>query len=180
LFLERQTRLFATANSKALCGSNDIDAKRELLLLDDLTIFAIAARRLLDLCGLNSSANKFKIAPVRYNNEGVPVRIAGEAIGFETLLNRLIHMSYFEYFDSLHRLKILSGIKVEHRDLYSLDRSKLENDLIEGVFFVEDTNSSPGLYLLKDLIEVSVEVAEKITDTCERADVILDYFVRTA
>jgi hypothetical protein len=180
LFLDRQTRLFATANSKALCESEDISTKRELLLLDDLTIFAIAARRLLDLCGLKSAANKFRIAPIRYGSDGKYTRVDEQTVGFETLLNRLIHMSYFQYFDNFRHLKIFAGIKVSNRDLYYRNVTELERDLIDGVFLVQDTNNGSQLYLLKDLVDVSVKVAEKITDTCERADVILDYFVRTA
>jgi hypothetical protein len=115
LFLDRQTRLFATANSKAYCLSLDISEKRELLLLDDLTIFAISGRRLLDLCGLVSSANTVKLEPVVFDSASVSfLHVEAKSIGFETLLNRLLHLSYFQYIDDLNHLKIFAGKKVKN------------------------------------------------------------------
>ena len=66
LFLDRQTRLFATANSQAFCKWGDINEKRDLLLLDDLTIFTISGRRLLNLCRLVSAANRVAALPVTF------------------------------------------------------------------------------------------------------------------
>jgi hypothetical protein len=176
LFLERQARLFATANSKALFASSDIHEKRNLLLLDDLTIFAIAGRRLLDLCGLKTAANKHKISPVRYNRDGTIYHYDVEAIGFVTLLNRLIHMSYFMRFDSLRTIRAYIGIKGDDKIL--LDPEEQKKDMIDCAFLIMDSDNVAGLYMLKDVIEASVDVSEKIVSACETANIYLDYSFR--
>jgi hypothetical protein len=63
-FLIAQTRLFVQACSNTESDSAEINRRRELLLLDDLTSFAIAARRLVELTGLKSFANRCMIPMV--------------------------------------------------------------------------------------------------------------------
>jgi hypothetical protein len=48
LFLERLTRLYTFACATGEPDFSEVSSKRELLLLDDLTIFAITARRLIE------------------------------------------------------------------------------------------------------------------------------------
>jgi len=70
-----------------------------LLLLDDLTGFAIAARRLVELTGLKSFANRCMVPMVFLDQTEEPYQVKklDNKIGFHTLMNRLIHASTIEH-----------------------------------------------------------------------------------
>jgi hypothetical protein len=50
--------------------------------------------------------------------------------------------------------------------------------MIDGIFLLHDKRNGVGVYLLKDLIEASITVAEKVVDTCLEAGVCLGYDMR--
>jgi hypothetical protein len=75
LFLISQTRLFVQARSNEGSDSNEINRRRELLLLDDLTGFAIAARRLVELTGLKSFANRCLVPMVYLDQAEEPYQV---------------------------------------------------------------------------------------------------------
>ena len=179
LFIERQARLSITAESSWDYSSDDASMKMELLILDDLTIFAIRARRLLELCGLTSSLNRVKISPLRFNaqaKECIYERMDRQALGFETLLNRIIHMANFEYFHSWSFLQTYLGVKL---DLYeSFVRFKEGENRMDGVMFLHDKRNGTAFYFLKDIIKASIEVADAIVETCSNADVAIELSFR--
>src|SRR5262245_53174656 len=76
-FLTAQTRLFTLAPSRGTNESDEISRKQELLLLDDLTAFAISARRLIELTRLKSFANGVKI-PFAYLDQREEPYIVGK------------------------------------------------------------------------------------------------------
>ena len=180
LFLYRQTRLHTAAYASHQTESDEISEKRQLLILDDLTIFAISARRLLELCGLRSKANSVRISPVVLVDPDADVlefsHVSAKAVGFESLLNHLLHMSNFMYFDDPEHLRIFTGRSRSVEELI-LHYSKVEQPFV-GVFIVYDKRNGAGIYLLKDLVEASITVAEKIIDVCADGGVYLDFSMK--
>ena len=179
LFLHRQTRLAAVANSNNSIDSDEISEKRQLLILDDVTIFAIAARRLLDLCGLISVANRMLVNQVAFdpNAKNIVFKyIPDTGVGFETLLNRLLHMSNFLYFDNPRYLRAFLGRKRSEEEWYA-ELGKAD-ERIDGVFLLFEKRHGVGIYLLRDLVEASIPVAEKIIDVCGDAGVYLDFMMK--
>jgi hypothetical protein len=103
-FLISQTRLFVQACSNKESDSVEINRRRELLLLDDLTSFAIAARRLVELTGLKSFANRCLIPMVYLDRMEEPyqvMKLKDKTIGFHTVMNRLIHASIIEHIHTM-------------------------------------------------------------------------------
>jgi hypothetical protein len=102
-FLVAQTRLFVQSRSNKESDSAEINRRRELLLLDDLTSFAIAARRLVELTGLKSFANRCMVPMVYLDQTEEPYRVMKleKKIGFHTLMNRLIHASMIEHIHNM-------------------------------------------------------------------------------
>ena len=74
-FLVAQTRLFVQSCSNREAESAEINRRRELLLLDDLTGFAIAARRLVELTGLKSFANRCMVPIVDLDQREEPYKV---------------------------------------------------------------------------------------------------------
>lgn len=177
LFLERQSRLFVTANSVGHSQSSDITDKNELLLLDDLTIFAITVRRLVELCRLKSFCNRVKVPQTQFSIEKNRVKFypkKGGDIGFHTLMNRIIHMSDFRFFDS-HKLL---NYHVNGGDLADLLRIGKNDDAMERLIYIREQENPPLFLLLRDVVDCSEQVAEKITDTCADAKVFLEISLR--
>jgi hypothetical protein len=103
-FLIVQTRLFVQGCSNKESDSAEINRRRELLLLDDLTSFAIAARRLVELTGLKAFANRCMIPMVYLDRNEEPYQVMkfkDKAVGFHTLMNRLIHASIIEHIHNM-------------------------------------------------------------------------------
>lgn len=181
LFLERQARLFDAMNSSDEFASDDLEERRKLLLLDDLTIFAVAARRLMDITGTRSSCEKVKtprLAVVEDENRITISELADNKLGFYTLCNRLVHMSNFE-------------LARDYRDLYRfVPRSRTNDELYkivtrrderlpDFICMIEEGNASSEVRL-RDIVLASIKAAEKITDVCSDSGVYLELSIRMA
>jgi len=173
LFLEKQVRLFCAAAPNIGYISSEISAKFDTLILDDLIIFAISCRRLIELCGLRSASNSFKIAPLRFDptmKDYCFERMQKEAIGFATLCNNIIHMANFTYINDWRLIRKIARSEKMH-ELLNFDQNAGKMPLC---FLLSDEKKNSAYYALKDIVETSVEIAEKIVETCANAGVYLE------
>jgi hypothetical protein len=177
--LTTQTRLFIQATSNEQSDSDDINRRRELLLFDDLIGFAIAARRLIELTSLKSFANRCMV-PLAYldqSEEPYCVMKSKSSIGFLTLMNRLIHASTIEHINNkLDFVLLFTNHTKETRDQILWDHAlgKTKREPIEQLLFVSSDDGDPVLISIKDLVDQSTKVAEKVIDTCDRQKIYLE------
>jgi len=169
LFLIAQTRLFIQTTSNEEADSAEINRRRELLLLDDLIGFAIAARRLVELTGLKSFANRCMV-PVAYldqSEEPYCVMKSKTNVGFHTLMNRLIHASMIEHIkNKIEYVLFFTPLAEETPDKifrnYLLHKNAKRHP-IEQLLFVSSDDGDPVLISIKDLIDQSTKVADKLS-----------------
>jgi hypothetical protein len=98
-----------------------------------------------------------------------------DSIGFLTLTNRLIHASFVKHFNNkLAFVLFVTRPPKEVREAI-LGRSilKLRHEPIEQLLFVSSDEGSV-LISIRDMIDVSVEVADKIIDTCNEQKIFLE------
>jgi hypothetical protein len=185
-FLVAQTRLFVQANSNEECDSDEINRRRELLLLDDLMGFAIAARRLIELTGLKSFANRCAIPMVYLDQTEEPyvVMKLDSSIGFHTLMNRLIHASIVEHLhNKLNLVLFVTRPTKEVREKIIWNRILKKNykrEPIEQLLFVSSDEMNPVFFSISDMIQESTKVAEKVIDVCNNQKIFLELSVRGA
>jgi len=180
-FLAAQARLFVQATSnEEVSDSDEIDRRRELLLLDDLASFAIAARRLIELTVLKSFANRC-VVPLAYldqSEEPYLVMKSKQSIGFLTLMNRLIHASFIQHFSNkLHFVLFITRPPKEVQEAIML-RSLGKHETIEQLLFVSSDKDDPALISIRDMIDQSIKVADKIIDVCSDQNIFLELWPR--
>jgi hypothetical protein len=185
-FLISQTRLFIQAASNEESDSAEINRRRELLLLDDLTSFAIAARRLIELTSLKSFANSC-LVPLAYldqSEEPYSVMKSKANIGFQTLMNRLIHASIIEHINNkLDFVLFVTRPAKEIREKIMWNRILGKNqkrEPIEQLLFVSSDDVDPVQISISDMIHQSTIVADKIIDTCCDQKIFLELDFRGA
>jgi hypothetical protein len=181
LFLMSQTRLYVQAQATAhRSESEEIDRRRELLLLDDLVTFAIAVRRLIEMTGLKSFANGHQVRFAYLDRDEEPYVIAKsqKGIGFHTLMNRLVHANSIEHFSNKEQLSFFLFPPAINRDvaLYrAIVARKSESGSIEQLLMIANDDEEVAVLIsIKDMIGKSIEVAEKILEVCSDEDINLD------
>lgn len=185
LFLVVQTRLFVQSCSNRESDSAEINRRRELLLLDDLMGFAIAARRLVELAGLKSFANTCMIPMVYLDQTEEPYRILklDKKVGFHTLMNRLIHASMIEHIHTmLDFVLFVTRPTKEIREKVLWNRilkKNLDHEHMEQLLFVS-SEENPVFFSLSDMIQQSIAVADKIVEVCDRHKIFLELDMRGA
>lgn len=186
-FLITQTRLFVQACSNKQSDSAEINRRRELLLLDDLTGFAIAARTLVELTGLKSFANRCMIPMVYLDRMEEPyqvMKLKDKTIGFHTLMNRLIHASIIEHFHNmLDFVLFIDRPENEIRDKIFWNRILKKNyshKPMEQLLFVSTDDVNPVFFSIDDMIQQSIAVADKIVDVCDSHKIFLELDMRGA
>jgi hypothetical protein len=183
-FLVAQTRLFVQACSNAESESAEINRRRELLLLDDFIGFAIAARRLIELTGLKSYANRCMIRMVFLDQSEEPYQVMklDNKIGFHTLMNRLIHASIVEHIHNMLDLVLfVTRPKKELREKILWNRilkKDYDHKPMEQLLFVSSEEMNPVFFSIADMIEQSIAVAEKIVDVCSSDKIFLELDMR--
>ena len=186
LFLVAQTRLFVQSRSNKELDSAEINRRRELLLLDDLTSFAIAARRLVELTGLKSFANRCMVPMVYLDQTEEPYRVMKleKKIGFHTLMNRLIHASMIEHIHNmLDFVLFVTRPAKEIRDKILWNRILKRNhdhDHMEQLLFVSSDEANPVFFSLSNMIQQSISVADKIVDVSSGHKIFLELDMRGA
>jgi hypothetical protein len=186
-FLVNQTRLFVQARSNEESDSPEINRRRELLLLDDLMGFAIAARRMVELTGLKSFANRCVIPIAFLDRNEEPHRVIKfkeKTVGFHTLMNRLIHASIIEHVDNMLDLVFLvEGTKLETRKKILMNRiisRKYDHPPMEQLLFVSTEDMNAAFFSINDMIQQSIGVAEKVVELCGRHEIFLELDMRGA
>jgi hypothetical protein len=185
-FLIAQTRLFVQAGSNKESDSAEINRRRELLLLDDLTSFAIAARRLVELTGLKSFANRCMVPMVYLDQTEEPYQIMklDNRIGFHTLMNRLIHASIIEHIDNM--LDFVLFVTRPAREIrekimwHRILNKNYDHKPMEQLLFVSSDEVNPVFFSLDDMIQQSIPVSEKIVDVCNDSKIFLELDMRGA
>jgi hypothetical protein len=187
LFPIAQTRLFVQACSNKESDSAEINRRRELLLLDDLTGFAIASRRLVELIGLKSFANRCKIPMVYLDRNEEPYQVMkfkDVTIGFDTLMNRLIHASIIEHIHNmLDFVLFVEQPKKEIREKIFWNRILKKNythEPMEQLLFVSTDDVNPVFFSIGDMVQQSIVVADKIVDVCNSNKIFLELDMRGA
>jgi hypothetical protein len=183
-FLISQTRLFSRATSNKVSASDEIARRSELLLLDDLIAFAIAARRLVELTKLKSFANRFTIPLAFLDNREEPYVVgkSNQSVGFHTLMNRMIHASIIDHYDNMLKLKLaFTRLDKEIRDKIIFDQyGREDTEPFEQLLFIVSDDSSAALVSLLDVINTSIEVSDKIIETCSQESIFLELSLRGA
>jgi hypothetical protein len=185
-FLIAQTRLFVQAGANRESDSDEINRRRELLLLDDLTSFAIATRRLVELTGLKSFANRRMIPMVYLDQTEEPYQVAKlkDKVGFHTLMNRLIHASVIEHFDDMLKfvLYVTRPTKAVREKLFQnlMLNKNYERRPIEQLLFVSSDEINPVFFSIDDMIQQSIIVADKIVEVCSSSQIFLELNLRGA
>jgi hypothetical protein len=184
-FLIAQTRLCIQATSNEESDSPEINRRRELLLLDDLIGFAIAARRLIELTSLKSFANRCMVPLVCLDQSEEPycvMKSKTNDIGFHSLMNRLIHASTIEHINNkLDFVLFFTQPAKEIRDKIMWDRilhKGKKREPIEQLLFISSDNGDPVLISIKDLILQSTKVSDKVIDTCNGQKIFLELSLR--
>jgi hypothetical protein len=183
MFLVAQTRLFVLATSSGEePDSDEIQSKKEILVLDDLTAFAISARRLIELIGLKSFANGCKIPHAYFDTGMEPYTIAKSEtnIGFLSLVNGLIHASTIKYMETKFDKTLLINPELAMNYLIrtTTGRQPRTWQSIEPVIFVMSDKGKPFLISLKDMVAASARVAEKIVERCTEEKIFIELSIR--
>jgi len=163
---------------------DEIVRRSELLLLDDLISFAIAARRLVELTKLKSHANKYSISLAFLNPSEKPFVVTklDKKIGFLTLVNRIIHASMIRHFDSNSSLQ-LAFIKLDIAAQYQtfLERyEEHEGKPFEQLLLIASDDADAAMVSLLDIINASIKISDKIVETCARDKIFLELSLRGA
>lgn len=163
----------------------ETDETQKILFLDDILQFSIATRRLIELTHLKSFSNRTNIVVQYFDDRETPVVIypSKKEIGLLTLVNCVIHAAFIELFrnrldyEPYHRTSALKTDrdKFERYRLFAklIDENRWHEYSIEPAMLVETDKKFVGIVLLKDLVDASVVVAEKIVDACSDSKIFL-------
>jgi hypothetical protein len=183
-FLIAQTGLFVLAASNETPESEEISRRKELLLLDDLTLFAISGRRLVELSRLKSFASRCKV-PLSYLDQREEPYVVGkmnDGVGFLTLVNYLINASAIKYIDTKFELTLhlipMDNTTREKMFLRHIGNASLFEERIEPLIFVKSDTDKSVLISLRDVITTSTEVAEKVISACSDQSIFLEICMR--
>ena len=181
-FLERQTRLSCAVPLHSLRRWEEIAVRRKLLMLDDITVFSIAGRRLIDLCKLQSTCESLKLQQVVMFGENGDIAATYKQdgkIGFYSVLSRLIHMTNFFYFDSKrdfrHAMSSAPDLVARYNELMA---PVPQDDSISGFILTRENKHGAIAIRLVDILNASIEAAEKIIEVCSSADISLEAWER--
>jgi hypothetical protein len=191
-FLEAQTRLSTLAHYSYRLDSSEIDTKQNLLFLDDLLIFAITARRLIELTQLRSFSNSQYVRQYGIDRRENSVEIAplkDARMGFLTVVNSIIHCSNIELLmNRLQLANLLRVSKMSEKDAFEYyklvaklcDEDRWSEYAIDPTIIVIPDKEEPFMIVLKDLIAVSTDFSEKIADVCRESMIFLELDYRGA
>lgn len=186
-FLVTQTRLFVQACSNKQSASSEINRRRELLLLDDLIGFAISSRRLVELTGLKSFANRCTIQMAFLDRTEEPYQVMkfkDKTIGFHTLMNRLIHASIIEHIHNILDLALFierPSREIRERIFWNrIGKGNIDHKPMEQLLFVSTENMNPVFISLEDMITQSMSVADKVVEVCSNSKIYLEMDMRGA
>jgi hypothetical protein len=186
-FLIAQTRLFVQGCSNRESESTEINRRRELLLLDDLTSFAIASRRLVELTRLKAFANRCMIPMVYLDTREEPYQVMkfkDKVVGFHTLMNRLIHASIIEHIHNM--LDFVLFVQRPRREIREkimwnrILKRNYDHAPMEQLLFVSTEEMNPVFFSINDMIEQSIVVADKIVAVCNSNKIFLELDMRGA
>lgn len=150
--LERLARLLAFCNYLPTGIGGDIESRQVALAIDDLTIFAINARRLVSeaKCGhlaMSVEVPRIKVAGTTDNWMFVKT---GESVAVSRILNAILHHVWIEvYYNSYQVRRLLIGRPVSsERDVESLLAYSLEYYLPKIVLQSDWPKKDPPIYFL--------------------------------
>lgn len=182
-FLTAQTRLFTLAHYVYSNVDGDVEGHQEQLFFDDLISFAIASRRLVELAGVKSFANHVKINEHIFDEREAPLKLSlsGTKIGFLKFVSSVIHAKYIDLLRSRLDFWSYRGGRQE-KDTFALynllAKVRRENRWAEyavdvSVLVVTDDDELT-LVKLKDVIDASSKVIERIADKCGEVGIHLE------
>jgi hypothetical protein len=191
MFLTSQTRIFTLSRYIYDGPASEIDIRLRTLFMEDILSFSISARRLIELIGLKSVSNNKAKIDLQYLDTSRATEAflpTGNNIGFLSFANKAIHSQIRMLF--LHRLDYDRFGKHCDDDIasrYALwsqlhDRTRLNENREKGfahepILVVKtDTDKIAYSVLLKDLVDASVIVMEKIVDVCCDSGIYLGYY----
>jgi hypothetical protein len=179
-----QARIYTLAKSTYDYTSIEIDTTQKILFLDDVLQFSISARRLIELTYLKSFSNQQNIVLQHFDNRESPTILypGKQKIGFLTLANSIIHGIYIDLFLSRFDIELFYGIrqrteadKFAQYKLFEklINENRWHEYAIEPAMLVKSDKEFVGIVLLKDLVNASVDVVEKIIDVCSDSNIFL-------
>jgi hypothetical protein len=183
LFLVSQARLFTLAHYAYQFENHEIETRQRLLLFDDLLSFAITARRLIELTGLRSFANAQRV-PIMRADGRKPPGLQKTQMGFLTIINCVIHCRFVELITN--KFKVPDPSVASEAELAKYfetfvetvrDNNWRQYSVDPAIIIIPDEHPM-FVALLKDIVAVSSEVAEKITDVCSQSKIFLEFEYR--
>jgi hypothetical protein len=185
LFKTSQARIFTLSTSIYDEGSGELDRSINILCLDDIILFSVSARRLIELTRLKSFANRQLIAQQHFDKSEHVIKLypLKRRVGFLTLINEILHSTFIE----LYRNRFDYQIYFEKRPLSNEEayarimlygKIRQENRWAEyavspAMAIISD-HEEMNLVLLKDVISASVPIIEKISDVCSDSNIMLE------
>lgn len=166
--LEQTARLQAYAASKPLLNADIVNEKQDLLVINDIVVFALHARRLID-------SSRYNLA----NSISIPTK--KESLSVRRILGYIIHNTKIEVFRTKFHMKlddafIKHGTTDEIID-YMLDDLKKNpyKSSIPPIIILRSDKSEIIEFKLEDLVRTFAEkILTKIVQSCEEYGLYLD------
>jgi hypothetical protein len=185
LFKTSQARIFTLSTSIYDEGGGELDRSINILFLDDIILFSVSARRLIELTRLKSFANRQLIAQQQFEKSEHAIKLypLKRRVGFLTLINEILHSTFIELYRNGFDYQIyfekrpLSDEKIYAR-IMLYEKIRRENRWAEyavspAMAIISD-HEEMNLVLLKDVISASAPIIEKISDVCSDSNIMLE------
>jgi hypothetical protein len=191
VFLTAQTRIFTLSRYVYDNPASEIKERQKTLFLDDILSFSISARRLIELTSLKTFSNskaKVKLQGVDANQRPARFWPSTQHIGFLIFMSKIVHAQYVRLFlERLDPLLLKLSGPLSKQDIwfYTMLEGKLtqQNRWNEYAFAPilvvrSDTDSRPHIVVVRDLIDASIIVMEKVIKVCSHSEIFLETDMR--
>ncbi len=176
--VSRGARLASYASAKGLKGGIDIYEKQDVLALDDLLVFSIHARRLIETAHKSNVAKAAKITLWGIDVRGTSVEVftRQNPISFWKLVNSIIHSVHIEMIRNTTEAAIVYG-GVNRDDPYALIKG-MRN--IKTKCLIISDRKEKFIVDLKQMIEVFAnDVLDEVIEHWEDKNLYLSVFFKS-
>ncbi len=165
--LTRSARLSLFATGRQTRMDGPIDQRQLNLALDDLALFGLHCRRLIDLVGVRQRFRPVEVPLIAHDEN------PQKSVGFMYLINVFVHLDDVEIFRNKFQIRtVLEGDKgIE----YLSDYFGEFDDQFEPILAVKSDHSKAIVFRLVNLIEIfQAHVLSKIIDVCGEQGLYLE------
>ncbi len=112
------------------------------------------------------------------------MKLKDKAVGFHTLINRLIHASIIEHIRN--RLDFVLFVERPAKEIVEkimwnrIAKKNYNHEPMEQLLFVSTDDVNPVFFSIDDMIEQSIVVADKVVEVCSSQKIFLELDMRGA